>query len=102
MKKILLILPILLLSVIGWSQKTLSKDYSFNVSAPYKVFDAKSKFYFAKGNEAMSIKFDGDDINIQKFDSDKPAFIKEKRYEKFLPKNYAIESVNEVNGKYIV
>ena len=82
------------------SQKTLSTDYSYKISEPYKVFDAKEKMYFSKGNEVLALKIDGKEVLIQKFDSDKPAFIKEKLYEKFFPKNYVVEDVLELNGKY--
>ncbi|WP_394760063.1 hypothetical protein, partial [Flavobacterium sp.] len=92
MKKILCVLIVFLLSLQeGYSQKTLSTDYSYKVSEPYKVFDAKEKIYFSKGNEVMALKLDGKEILIQKFNSDKPAFIKEKLYEKFFPKNYSME-----------
>ena len=101
MKKILCVLVVFALSLQkSHSQKTLSTDYSYKVSEPYKVFDANEKMYFSKGNEVMALKFDGKKILIQKFDSDKPAFIKEKLYEKFFPKNYALENVSEVGGKY--
>jgi hypothetical protein len=102
MKKLFSAAAFLLLFLHGYSQKTLSTDYAYSVSDPYRVFDAKSKFYFAKGQQALAIKFDGSDINIQKFDTEKPAFISEQKYEKFLPKNYQVEDVLEVNGKYIL
>ncbi|TGD57599.1 hypothetical protein [Flavobacterium humi] len=84
----------------SWAQKTLSNDYSYKLSEPYKVFDAKEKIYFAKGNEVMALKLDGKEVLIQKFDSDKPAFVKEKKYEKYFPKNYSIEQAMEIDGKY--
>jgi hypothetical protein len=102
MKKLLCLLSICL-AVNGYGQKKpLSKDYTYKVSEPYKVFDAKKKYYFAESNEAMALKFDGDNINIQKFNTDKPSLIKEKLYDKFLPKNYAVEGVEVVDGKYYV
>lgn len=101
MKKLfsVLIMSALFLQV-GYSQKTLSTDYSYKVSEPYTVFDAKEKIYFTKGNEVMALKLDGKEVLIQKFNSDKPAFIKEKLYEKFFPKNYSFEDVLELAGKY--
>jgi hypothetical protein len=83
-----------------YSQKTLSTDYSYKISDPYKVFDAKEKIYFSKNNEVIALKLDGKEILIQKFNSDKPAFIKEKKYEKFFPKNYSFEEILELSGKY--
>jgi hypothetical protein len=101
MKKLLCVLIVFTLSLQkSHSQKTLSTDYSYKVSEPYKVFDAKEKIYFSKGNEVLALKIDGKEILIQKFDSDKPAFIKEKLYEKFFPKNYSVEDILELNGKY--
>ncbi|MEO8233976.1 MAG: hypothetical protein ABI549_01060 [Flavobacterium sp.] len=101
MKKLLCVLIVFTLSLQkSHSQKTLSTDYSYKVSEPYKVFDAKEKIYFSKGNEVLALKIDGKEILIQKFDSDKPAFIKEKLYEKYFPKNYSFEEVLEIDSKY--
>lgn len=99
MKKILYFLIAASISLNGYSQRKPSGK-SFNVSESYKVFDAKTKLYFAKGKEAMAIKFDGDNIIIQKFDTEKPSFVKEKKYEKFFPKNYFVEEITELNNKY--
>ena len=100
MKKIIYVLAFTALSLIGYSQKTLSADYSYTVSNPYKVFDAKEKLYFAKGNEVMALKFDGKEVLIQKFNSDTPSFVSEHLYEKFFPKNYSVEDVLQINSKY--
>lgn len=83
-----------------YSQKALSNDYAYKVSEPYRVFDAKEKIYFSKGNEVLALKLDGKEVLIQKFNSDKPAFIKETKYEKYFPKNYSIEEALEIDGKY--
>jgi len=56
MKKLLLLLGMFMLTFNSFSQKKLSSDYSYSVSAPYKVFDAGQKVYFSKGNEAIAIK----------------------------------------------
>lgn len=85
-----------------FSQKDLSKDYNYSVSAPYKVFDASEKIYFSKNSQSLAVKFDGKEVLIQKFDSDKPAFLKEKLYEKFFPKNYQVESVMKVGERFFV
>lgn len=84
------------------AQKTLSPDYSFTVSEPYRVFDAEKKFYFAENGKTLSVKFDGSDILIQKFDADIPVLNKEKRYEKFFPKGYEIEDLLKLGNKYYV
>lgn len=83
-----------------YSQKTMSSDYAYKVSEPYKVFDAKEKIYFSKGNEVLALKLDGKEVLIQKFNSETPAFIKETKYEKYFPKNYSVEDVMEIDGKY--
>ena len=101
MKKFICILA-LCLSVSAFAQKTLSKDYDFKVSQPYKVFDANMKYYFTRENEAMSVKFNGAKIAIQKFDTQKPALIKQNDYEKVLPKNYHVEDVLDVNGAFYI
>ena len=80
------------------AQNDLSKDYSYKVSKPYPVFDALTKYYFTKANEALAVKFDGKDILIQKFNTDNPSFTKEKRYENPFQKEYQIESVLEVSN----
>lgn len=100
MKKALLLLGVFIYTLSSFSQKQLSSDYSYSVSAPYKVFDAEQKVYFSKGNEAIAIKLDGKEVLIQKFNSEKPSFIKEKKYEKFFPKNYSVEDVLEIDEKF--
>lgn len=101
MKKNLLLVLLFTINFI-FSQKELSKDYSYTVSAPYKVFDASQKIYFSKNNQSIAIKFDEKKVLIQKFDSDKPAYLKEKLYEKFFPKNYRVEDVLEFDSKFYV
>lgn len=101
MKRILYIIPLFIINFL-FSQKELSKDYSYTVSSPYKVFDAKQKVYFSQNNQSIAIKFDGKEVLIQKFDSQKPSFIKEKLYEKFFPKNYRVENVLEFDSKFYV
>lgn len=99
MKKFLYILAICL-SFQAYAQRTLSKDYNFTVSAPYRVFDAAHKYYFSKGGQTMALKVGGKEIMIQKFDNNKPGFLKEQSYENIFPKNYGVEDALEVNGKY--
>lgn len=99
MKKLSCLL-IALIAMSGHAQKTLSKEYSYSISEPYRVFDAKKKLYFSKGNETMAVKLDGEDIMIQKFNNDKPAFISESKSEKALPKNYGFEDIIELNDKF--
>ena len=99
MKKLLLVFCIAV-SMLSYSQKKLSADYSYKVSQPYKVFDAAKKFYFAKDNQAMTVKVHKDEVLIQKFNTDKPSFTKEELYEKKFPKNFVVEDIFEINNKF--
>ncbi len=100
MKKVLLLLAILATTGFAYAQKTLSKDYSYTISKPYKVFDGQ-KFYFSRDGQVMTVKIDGKEAIIQKLDSkgEKVSFIAEKRYED-LPGNTQVEDVLEFGNKY--
>lgn len=64
MKKTLFLLALSLFPIVGsYSQKTLSTDYTYAVSAPYKVFDASQKVYFSRNNQSIAIKFDEKSVN---------------------------------------
>lgn len=102
MKKIINILVCSILFLNVYAQKTLSTDYSYKVSEPYRVIDADSKWYFSQGNGIFTLKFDGKDTYIQTFDADKPEFKTEKKYEKYFPKNYVLESIQEINNKFYI
>lgn len=102
MKKTIYVLVCSILSLSAYAQKTLSTDYAYSVSEPYRVIDADSKWYFSHGNGILTLKFDGKDTYIQTFDADKPAFKTEKKYEKYFPKNYVLESIKEINDKFYV
>lgn len=101
-KKLLFILLFFCAFFQGHSQKELSTDYKYDVSAPYKVRDAEAKYYFAQGNEVVAIKFYKKKIYIQKFNADKPEFISEKEYEKYFPKDRVIEAVKEINNNFYI
>lgn len=104
MKKTLLLLLLLLQIGVVYAQKELSKNYSYTVSKPYKVFDAHTKLYFYKNNQILTVKIDGKEILLQKFSSkgDKVEFKSEKLYlaKELFPKNYVVESVMEFNDKF--
>jgi hypothetical protein len=103
MRKLICMAALSLAAFQGYSQKKgtkLSEDYTYKVSDPYRVFDAEEKQYFSKGNEELAIKFDGKEIVIQKFNTEKPSFLSEKKYEKYFPKNYSVESVLELGDKF--
>jgi len=101
MKKVFCLLMLITAS-FSFAQKTLSTDYSYKISAPYSVVDAEEKYYFAKGNEAIAIKIEEKLTTIQKFDSEKPAFVKQKEYEKYFPKHYVLEDVVEFGGSFYI
>jgi hypothetical protein len=101
MKKKILLFAALLTTTLGFAQKTLSKDYNYTVSAPYKVFDAEHKLYFYKDNEILTVKVDGKEILLQKFENgEKIKFKSEKKYEDAFPKHYQLEDVFEFNNKF--
>ncbi len=103
MKKLFCILILFVFSYNNvYSQKALSSDYSYKVSEPYRVYDAHDKIYFAKDNEALTIKIDKDEVMIQKFNTQKPAFISEKKYEKVFPKHFVLEEVLEVDSRFYI
>lgn len=104
MKRTLLLFALLCNLGIAFAQKQLSKDYSYTVSKPYKVFDAFEKLYFYKNDQILTVKLDGKEIMLQKFSSkgDKVEFKSEKLYlaKELFPKNYVVEEVMEFNDKF--
>lgn len=103
MRKILLFIAVIFYSVSLCAQSEHAKDYSYEVSDPYKVFDAYKKFYFSKEKVILTVKVEGITILIQKFDNDlpKPSFVSQKLYEDF-PKNMQFEEVHEFDNKLYV
>ena len=102
MKKIICILT-MAIALGSFAQKKLSTDYSYTVSEPYKVVDAEEKFYLSdEQGGVLTIKFDGKEIYIQRFDGNKPGLLREKKYESFLPKHYVVEDVKKLGNKYYV
>lgn len=100
MKKKLLLMLALVVTGFCYAQKDLSKDYSYTVSEPYKVYDGE-KFYFSRDNQVLTVKIRGKEAVIQKLSGsgDKIKFIAEKKYED-LPGNVQVEDVLEYNDKY--
>lgn len=85
-------------AMTSYAQKTLSKEYGFTASQPYRVIDADDKYYFSHDNSVVTVKIDKRDIYVQKFDAAKPAFVSEKQYEDAFPKNAVIETLKFING----
>lgn len=98
MKKQLLVLLCFLTIGSITAQVKLSKDYSYSISKPYKVFDAAKKFYFSENDEILSVK-PGKKLIIQKFNVKSLKQISVKEYED-LPDNYVVEGMVEVQNKY--
>lgn len=98
MKKTLL-LCILLAPFFSISQKTLSEDYDYTVSEPYKVYDASKKFYFSDGESILTVKPWKGYLVIQKFGVANLNLISVKEYED-LPDNYMMEGMVEAQDKY--
>ena len=100
MKKTLLLLLILATTGFAYAQKNLSKDYSYTVSNPYKVYDGQ-KFYLSQDDQVMAVKIWKDKVIIQKFSGtgEKISFTAEKEY-KDLPGNMQVETVLEYNHRY--
>lgn len=99
MKKILFFLAFLIGAGVTYAQKELSKDYKYDVSSPYEVFDAYSKNYFSKNDQILTVKVEEKEILLQKFDAkkEKITFKTKKLYEikKLFPKNFQIEQITE-------
>ncbi|MBD3582150.1 hypothetical protein [Flavobacterium selenitireducens] len=100
MKQILLLCAVLAASM-GNAQKnkTLSKDYEYKISEPYRVVDADDKYYISEEGKAIAVKIDKRDIYIQKFDTDKPAQVSMKLYEDAFPKNAVYERIAYIKGR---
>ena len=100
MKKTILVL-LLIATTVVFAQKELSKDYSYEVSTPYKVVDARSKEYFSNGTEvlAVKIKANKNQVLLQKYNV---AGMKEIGKEVYndLPKNFIYEGLVEAQDKY--
>jgi hypothetical protein len=84
---------------VGHAQKSLSPDYSYNISEPYQVYDAAKKFYFSDGKEILTVKPWKKYIAIQKFDVESLKQLSIKEYKEF-PKNYVVEGMIESEGRY--
>lgn len=77
----------------------LSKEFSYELSKPYKVVDAKIKEYFTKDGEVLSVKIDGDKLFIQKFASGSLNQTSIKTFEDF-EKGFVCEEIIEFSDKY--
>ena len=102
MKKKLLFIPILFVSVLLCSaQKGTIHEDNITLGQPYRVVDALKKLYFHKGNEILTIKIDKDKFIIQKLNAQSLSLISLKEYNDF-PKEFYLEDVLEYKEKYYV
>jgi len=92
----------LIAALSSHGQKTLSKEYEYKVSTPYKNVDANDNYYLTGDGKAISVKIDKRDVFVQKYDIDKPGMVSEKFYEDAYPKNAVVERVLFINGKVIL
>lgn len=96
MKKLAFII-FLLSSHLLFSQVTISKDFTYTVSDPYKVVDG-SKYYFSKNNEILAIKYGKGVFTFQKFSGSRMNEVK--RVEVNKTTGFSVESYTEINGKF--
>lgn len=71
------------------------KKFDYTISKPFKVIDARNKYYFSDiaKEKALSIKIDGKDIYMQSFDAKTMKELKRKEYDDF-PKGFVIEQIS--------
>jgi len=102
MKKYSILLAALfIIPIFSFSQIEYSKDFKYSVSKPYRVVDARSKYYFHHEGEIISVKISGARVVIQKFDAKSLGFIKLKVYED-MPRGYQLELVTKYNDKICI
>ncbi len=100
MKRIIIAL-LLLATTYTFAQKTLSKDYDYKVSTPYKVVDARSKEYFSNGKEVLGVKIKANknQVLLQKYNTEGMKEIGKQVYND-LPKNFIYEGVIQAQDHY--
>ena len=91
MKKLLSLTAIILLfNLQSNAQVKLSKDFSYEVSKPYKVVDGM-KSYFSRDGEILAVKYGRGKFHFQKFSGEKLNEVKHNIVEKgegFTPESY--------------
>lgn len=99
MTRNILITLLLSLSYLAFTQAKVSTEFETSIGSPYKVIDAKEKYYFSKGSEILTLKIDGRDAKIQKLNSKTLNFIQVQDFEDFMPKGGILETVIDFNDK---
>ncbi len=74
-----------------------SKEFAYVMGTPYKVINAEEKYYFSEGTDIISIKIDGKDFFIQKFDGKSLNQVSVAEVED-LPKGFYLEGFMKVPG----
>lgn len=93
-------LKLLLLLFISLSFSGLAQDFDYEVSKPYPVIDAATKFYLSKDDQIMSIKSHGKKFAIiQKWDANSMKQISRTEYND-LPDGFLLESFQEFEDNY--
>ena len=93
-KKLLLVVNLMLpLLSYGQAEITLGK--------PYRVVDAREKYYFEKGDEIVTVKVDGSTVILQKFGTDALNFKMIKDYKSVLD-GYSLEKVTKFQDKFYI
>jgi len=101
-KQLLLLLCFLTLGSIT-AQVKLSKDYSYSISKPYKVFDG-DKYYFNNDDYIITFKIDKKKILTQKLEIETLKELSRTEYKTVdvFPKNWVLEGVSQVGDNIYV
>ena len=100
-KTIILLLLLVITTTFSNAQVTLSPDYNYKVSTPYKVVDTQAKDYISNGKNVLSVKFPPrkNQLLLQKYDVSNMKEVSKKYYNDF-QKNFYAEGLIETQGKY--
>jgi len=103
MKKQLLALLCLLTLGSVTAQVKLSKDYSYSISKPYKVFDG-DKYYFSYEDNIITFKKSKKNILVQKFDASslKELVRTEYKISDLFPKNWELEGIRQIEENIFI
>jgi len=101
-KQLLLLLCFLTLGSIT-AQVKLSKDYSYSISIPYKVFDG-DKYYFNHDGHIVTFKIFKKKILTQKFEVEGLKEVTRTEYSisDLFPKNWVLEGVSQIEDNVYV
>jgi hypothetical protein len=100
-KKTVAVVVLVLMTTYANAQKTLSTDYDYKVSKPYRVVDASRKLYYSNGENVLAIKVraNKNQVLLQKYDVNNMKEVGKTPYND-LPKNFIFEDFIEAQDKY--